>query len=128
MMIHRSLILVAVMAALTLPSVAVLSGMPESQADKNAGLIKAEVIGTLHFQQGRGYFISVKSSRNHGWENRVWLWISEEKLLIRQLEGLIEKKVIAKGELEQMPQNVQASVPPQGMYLRKVEIEEAQAK
>jgi hypothetical protein len=44
---------------------------------------------------------------------------AEDKVLVRQLEGLSGKEVIAKGELAQMPANVRASVPPLGLYLRR---------
>jgi len=92
----------------------------------DGGVIRTEVHGMLHFQEGQGYFISVKSRQLPGAENRVWLHISENKVLARQLEGLVEKNVTAKGELEQMPENVRASVPPHGMYLRDMpQIEEA---
>jgi len=142
MTIHRNQIIVALLAALTICLIAVSSiirqdqlgsmAMPsnsrEGQADESTGIIKAEVIGTLHFQEGQGYFISVRSSEHPGWENRVWLWITEDKILVRHLAGLVEKKVIAKGELEQMPENVRAIVPPQGMYLKSVEVEGAVAK
>jgi hypothetical protein len=92
----------------------------------DGGVIKAEVRGRLHFQEGQGYFISVKSREHPGGENRVWLFISENKVLVRKLDGLVEKNVTANGELEQMPENVRAIVPPHGMYLRDMpEIEEA---
>jgi len=120
---NKRLILAAIIAALTFPSSTAVSGNRESQADKNRSVIKAEVRGTLRFQHGNGYFIAVSSNANPGSENRVWLRISEDKVLVRRLEGLMEKEVIANGELEQMPENVRTSVPPNGMYLRNVEIE-----
>lgn len=122
MTIHRRLITVAVFASLTALSTVVLSNSREGRADKNESVIEAVVTGTLHFEEGRGYFISVTSNENSGWENRVWLLISEDKLLGRRFEGLMEKKVIAKGELEQLPDNVQAMVPPHGMYLKKLRL------
>jgi hypothetical protein len=92
----------------------------------DGGVIKAEVHGMLHFQEGQGYFISVQSKEHPGWESRVWLWISENKVVVRQLEGLLERSVTVKGELEQMPENVHASVPPHGMYFSHMQqIEEA---
>jgi hypothetical protein len=96
-------------------------GARGDKVDKDAGVIKAEVCGTLHFQEGQGYFISVKSRDHPGWENRVWLLISENKVILRQLERLKGRKVMAQGELEQMPENVHASVPPQGIYLNHME-------
>jgi hypothetical protein len=100
----------------------------EPAADKGTGYIKAEVRGTLQFQQGRGYFIGFKSEGASQREHRVWLRISEDKVLVRRLDGLMGKEVVAKGNLEQMPEDVQASVPPHGLYLQHFEIEAAEAK
>jgi hypothetical protein len=116
--------LTAVMAALTFPTTAVLSGKCESKLDKS-GVIKAAVSGTLQFQTGQGYFISEKSKEHPGWQNRVWLAVGEHKVLVRQLQDLEGKFVTVSGELEQMPENVQASVPPHGMYLKEIEIAKA---
>ena len=80
--------------------------------------IRAEVRGTLRFENGRGYFIAVKPADKAKEEMRVWLRAAEDKVLVRQLQGLSGKEVIAKGELVQMPANVRASVPPLGVYLR----------
>jgi hypothetical protein len=128
MSIYRTLIPVAALAALAFHSLNIVPGNREGQADENVSVIKAEVIGTLYFQEGRGYYISVKSDESSARENRVWLWISENKVLVRKLEGLTRKKVIAKGELEQMPWDVQASVPPHAMYLKNLEVESIKAK
>jgi hypothetical protein len=119
---RRILILAAALITFTLPSTAALSIKREPQPEKTSGLIKAEVSGRLRFQKGQGYFILINSKENPNLENRVWLWVSENKVLIRRLEGLEDKEVLAKGELEQMPENVRASVPPLGMYLRNFEI------
>jgi hypothetical protein len=43
-------------------------------------------------------------------EMRVGLRATESKLLVRKLQGLDGKEVVAKGKLEQMPGNVRASV------------------
>lgn len=98
-------------------------------AEREQG-IKAEVRGTLHIDTGRGYFISVKFRDQAKRESRVWLQVSENKILVEQLAGLTGKEVLAKGNLEQMPENVVgASVPPLGIYLRlNFEIEHAGAK
>jgi hypothetical protein len=91
--------------------------------------INAEVRGTLHFESGRGYFISVKSTDKAAREMRVWLRAAESKVLVRKLQRLDGKEVIAKGKLEQMPEDVGASVPPLGIYLRHgFDIEHAEAK
>ena len=100
----------------------------EPAADKETGYIKAEVRGTLRFQEGRGYFIGFKSEDAPQREQRVWLRISEQKVLVRRLQGLTGKEVVAKGNLEQMPEDVGASVPPHGLYLRDFQIEAAEVK
>ncbi len=87
------------------------------QADRKEQGIQAEVRGTLHFESGRGYFISVKPADNAGRQMRVWLRAAEDKVLVRKLQGLEGKEVTAKGKLEQMPEDVGASVPPLGIYL-----------
>src|SRR5947199_9092475 len=48
--------------------------------------IKAEVRGTLRFESGRGYFIAVKPANKTEQDMRVWLWISENKVLVRKLQ------------------------------------------
>ena len=99
------------------------------QEVKNAQGINAEVRGTLHFESGRGYFISVKPTDKAAREMRVWLRAAESKVLVRKLQGLDGQEVIAKGKLEQMPEDVRASVPPLGIYLRHgFDIEHAGAK
>jgi uncharacterized membrane protein affecting hemolysin expression len=60
----------------------------------------------------------VKPADKAGREMRVWLRAAEDKVLVRKLEGLDGKEVTAKGKLEQMPEDVRASVPPLGIYLR----------
>jgi hypothetical protein len=102
---------------------------PKHQVVKKLQGIRAEVKGTLHFESSRGYFISVKPADKPGQEMRVWLRPAEDKALVRKLERLVGKEVVASGNLAQMPENVQASVPPLGVYLRHgFEIEHAEAK
>ena len=99
------------------------------QEDRKEQGIQAEVRGTLHFESGRGYFISVKPADKAGREMRVWLRVAEDKELVRKLQGLDGKEVTAKGKLEQMPEDVRASVPPLGIYLcHGFEIEPAAGK
>ena len=98
------------------------------QDDTKAQGIKAEVRGTLRFESGRGYFISVKSINKDEPDMRVWLYITEDKILVRKLQGLEKKEVLAKGKLEQMPEARHTSVPPLGMYMRGFEIEQARAR
>jgi hypothetical protein len=98
------------------------------QADRKGQCIKAEVSGTLRFESGRGYFIAVKPANATEQEMRVWLWISEDKVLVRKLEGLAGKEVIAKGKLAQRPEGVKTSVPPLGLYMSRFEIEAVGAR
>jgi hypothetical protein len=91
---------------------------PKPQAEKRAQGIQAEVRGTLQFENGHGYFVTVKPADRAELEMRVWLRAAEDKALVRKMQELTGKEVIAKGKLAQMPENVGASVPPLGMYLR----------
>ena len=99
------------------------------QEAKQVQGIQAVVRGTLHFESGRGYFLSVRPVDEAGRETRVWLRVAEDKALVRELQGLEGKEVIATGDLAQMPPDVRASVPPMGMYLQHgFRIERAGAK
>jgi hypothetical protein len=124
MKMHRKLLLAAVLVLMAV-IVAIRSDIPVAQAGPFSGDIKAEVRGILHFQEGKGYFITAKSGDDLRAENIVWLWITENKILVKHLNGLVNLTVTAKGHLEQMPKNVRGSVPPDGMYLKKFEIEAA---
>jgi hypothetical protein len=118
----------AVAAALVLT---VSSGRGDVSApveDTQADGIKAEVRGTLRFENGRGYFIVVKSARQTEQEMRVWLWISEDKAMVRKLQGLEGKGVLATGKLAQLPEGHHTSVPPLGLYMSRFEIKEASAR
>jgi hypothetical protein len=94
------------------------SDEPKPQGDKRAQGIQAEVRGTLQFEHGHGYFITVKPADKAESEMRVWLRSGEDKALVRQMQELSGKEVSAKGELAQMPATVHSAVPPMGMYLR----------
>jgi hypothetical protein len=94
---------------------------PKPQGDG----IKAEVTGTLRIESGRSYFISVKPTGKTEPEMRVWVSYTEDKVLLRKLDGLNGKQVFARGKLRQMPEGQQTSVPPLGMYMGGFEIEEA---
>jgi len=124
----RSLMLsVAVTLAIAL-SLGRADEQPPQEAKNEQG-IRAEVKGTLHFESGRGYFISVKPADKVGRETRVWLRAAEDKDLVRKLQGLDGREVIARGDLAQIPQDIGASVPPLGIYLRHgFSIERAGAK
>jgi hypothetical protein len=101
----------------------------EPQEDKTEQGIQAAVRGTLQFESGRGYFIAVKPADKARRVMRVWLSVTEDKLTTGKLQGLNGKEVIARGKLEQLPEEVGASVPPLGIYLRLgFEIEAVAAK
>jgi hypothetical protein len=117
--------LLAVAAALTFSMSSGRADEPKPEADKNEQGIKAEVRGTLHFEDGHGYFITVKPADTTEPEMRVWLWISEDKALVRKLQGLDGKEVVAKGKLAQRPPDRHTSVPPMGMYITRPEIRAA---
>jgi hypothetical protein len=123
----RSLTL-AVAAALALTMLSGRGDEPTPQADNKEDGIKAEVRGTLRFESGRGYFIAVKPANKTKQEMRVWLWISEDKVLVRKLEGLDGKEVLAKGKLAQLPEGHQTSVPPLGLYMSRFEIKPASTR
>jgi len=123
-MTRRSII--TMISVVTLAASALVLVARGGKVASDGEVIRAEVHGMLHFQEGQGYFISVKSREHRDWENRVWLWISENKVVVRKLQGLMDRNVTVKGELEQMPENIRASVPPHGMYLSHIEeIQEA---
>jgi hypothetical protein len=123
----KNLRLTAAMVILTIAGSAMRADERQGKPARQDG-IQAEVRGTLQFKQGRGYFISVQAGGQPERKYRVWLWISEQKGLVRQLQGLTGKQVIARGNLEQMPEDVGASVPPLGMYLQRFKIEGVRAK
>jgi hypothetical protein len=93
------------------------------------GSIKAEVTGVLRWRdEGGGYYIAIRPGDDPKRDTRVWLWISEDKVTARKLEGLKRKHVVARGLLQQLPEGVQALVPPGGMYLSKFEIEAGETR
>ncbi len=125
----RSLLLPAVVGFCSLFATAARGDEAKRPLPDSAQSIHAVVVGVLHFKPGgHGYYISVKSAEDAEREYRVWLHISEDKALVRQLESLTDKAVRAEGALEQMPENIHASVPPNGMYMSKFEIKEVQTK
>jgi hypothetical protein len=85
----------------------------------NADRLTAEVLGTLRFESGRGYFVAVKRETT---SVNVWLQISEDKVMARKLSSLVGKKVTVRGDLYQMPENATASVPKLGLYSQRFEI------
>ena len=123
------IVTLAIAVALVLTMSSGRADEPKPQGDKRAQGIEARVRGTLQFENGHGYFITVKSADKPDQEMRVWLRAAEDKALVRQMQELSGKVVIAKGELAQMPATAQSTVPPLGMYLRHgFTIESAGAK
>jgi hypothetical protein len=77
--------------------------------------MRANVTGTLYFEPGHGYFISANPHADAS--QRVWLFVSEQKSLVRDLENLKGKFVQARGPLEQIPATTKAVFPPYSMCL-----------
>ena len=65
------------------------------------GQIKAEVIGVLGWRDDGGYYVRVRPKSDPKREIRVALMVTEDKILVRQLEGLKGMDVVVKGELLQ---------------------------
>lgn len=124
----RNLILTAVVGALACVASVAWAQDNDRPVDKTTDYIKAEVRGILRFEEGRGYFISVKSAEKPERECRVWLRISEDKVTARRLAPLKAKEVLAQGDLKQMPESVQANVPPNGLYMDRFEVKGVEAK
>lgn len=78
-----------------------------------------EIVGVLRFESGRGYFVARERAE------RVWLWISENKVLVRQLQELTDHRVSASGRLGRMPAGSGASVPDGELYLENITVEPA---
>jgi multidrug efflux pump subunit AcrA (membrane-fusion protein) len=100
--------------------------------EKESGAIKAVVTGVLHpVENGRCPFISVRSiplGYEPVEEYRVYLLFSEDKVTGRKMAPLFGKRIVAHGDLKQMPKDVQASVPPFAMYMDAPEFEAAESK
>lgn len=76
------------------------------------------VVGVLRHEHGHGYFVDSMPSR-------VWLYISENKIQVRELQELQGKRVRMKGVIKTMPANSGASVPPGDRYVEEYTIEAA---
>src|SRR6478735_12232661 len=94
-----------------------------SQAAGESFYVKAEVRGTLNFREGRGYFVEVPSKDFPKERIEVWLNITGDKVLGRQLQQMTGKTVVVRGRLEQLPSNVTTSIPSKGIYICSFEIE-----
>jgi hypothetical protein len=64
-----------------------------------------KIDGVLGFEAGNGYFLEKAGG------HRIWLRPSENKLLVRQLQELLNKPVVVTGELRRIPKNVVTSIP-----------------
>jgi hypothetical protein len=102
---------------LALPPMSGAADDAKPKEEKKSDYVKAEIKGTLNFDHG--YFVSIKFGEDPQSELRVWLLISENKALVRQLEGLTGKEVVVKGNIRQMPQNAKATVPPLGLFFKE---------
>ena len=111
-------------AALALAMSSAHGDEPKPPDGNKADGIKAEVTGTLRFVSGHGYYISVSPAAKPKESMRVWLYISENKVLVRKLQRLTGKTVMAKGNLAQIPEGHQTSIPPLGMYMGSFKIED----
>ena len=102
--------------------------------EKENGSIKAVVTGVLnHIENGSGRcpFISVRSipiGYELEEEYRVYLRFSEDKVTGRKMEPLFGKRIVAHGDLKQMPKDANTSVPPLAMYMDRPEFEAAESK
>jgi hypothetical protein len=61
--------------------------------------------GVIGFESGHGFFIDEHN------DHRIWLQMTESKLLVRDLQGLVNKSAIVTGELRRVPKNVTTSIP-----------------
>ena len=94
--------------------------------ERPSGRITAEVEGTLLWSDpGMGYYIRIRPDDGPKRETRVWLWYGEDKILVRTMEGLRGKQVVATGKLLQAPAEGQGRLPPGVLYLPDFEIKEA---
>ena len=107
-----------VRAALLLLMVLSFSLICYAQPTPDDSFIKVEVVGTLNFRHGNGYYVATKSKRFPNSETLVWLNMTEDKILVRKLQRMMGKRVSILGELEQLPENVNASTPPHGIFVR----------
>jgi hypothetical protein len=70
-----------------------------------------QVKGSLGFEPGHGYYVA----RPDG--HRVWLQVTEAKVLVHDLQTLMGKSVIAEGEVRTVPMNVTMAIPSGSDYL-----------
>lgn len=98
----------------------------EEARGQASGRISAEVEGTLLWSdEGMGYYIRIRPDDAPKRETRVWLWYSENKVLVRTMEELQGKQVVATGKLRQASVKGEGRLPHDAMYLGDFEIKEA---
>ncbi len=78
-----------------LPASSEQTASPYNAAD----YVKIEARGMLLFEPGQGYFISIQSGRRVPRDVRLILAMSENKVLVRQLEHLSGHTVLVKGHV-----------------------------
>ncbi|HEY9685174.1 MAG TPA: hypothetical protein V6C86_26610 [Oculatellaceae cyanobacterium] len=66
--------------------------------------------GVLRFESPHGYSIT----ENNG--HRIWLQMSEDKILVRRLDSLLSKEITVSGELIQRTEGTQGNFPPGADY------------
>jgi len=81
----------------------------------------AQVRGLLGFESPHGYYIERMD------DHRIWLQVTEAKGLVRDLQTLLGKSVVAEGELRTVPKHVTMNIPsgadymPYGFTVRKAD-------
>ncbi|HEY9756737.1 MAG TPA: hypothetical protein V6C97_16330 [Oculatellaceae cyanobacterium] len=66
--------------------------------------------GVLKFESPNGY--SITDNNGH----RIWLQMSEDKILVRRLDSLLSKQITVSGELMQRPERTHGNFPPGADY------------
>lgn len=80
----------------------------------------AQVTGLLRFEAGHGYYLVVDPRGNRFAAARIWLRVSEDKVLVGQLMGLAGRRVRIEGHLRQLPANVLgAAIPAKAIVLEQ---------
>lgn len=88
---------------------------------------QAHMTGVLGFAAGQGYFLTVDPARNEYRAKRVWLLVSENKVLVGQLDSLRGRRVTIRGDLRRLKDNQQVGAfPARAVYLVDFTISENQ--
>ena len=78
-----------------------------------------ELTGTLFFENGKGYYLSLGTK---GGKGSVWLMLSENKILVGQLQDLLGSEIKVRGRLQRMPENARGAIPSGALYFSNFEI------